>query len=35
MACLPIQNPRDVGSYGPKLYCIRGHVNKPGCVERR
>ncbi len=26
-------NPRDVGSYGPKLYCISGHVNKPGCVE--
>src|SRR5712692_3914604 len=25
--------PRDVGSYGPKLYCISGHVNKPGCVE--
>jgi NADH-quinone oxidoreductase subunit F len=27
------KNPRDVGSYGPKLYCISGHVNKPGCVE--
>lgn len=26
-------NPRDIGSYGPKLYCISGHVNKPGCVE--
>lgn len=26
-------NPRDAGSYGPKLYCISGHVNKPGCVE--
>ena len=26
-------NPRDLGSYGPKLYCISGHVNKPGCVE--
>ena len=26
-------NPRDPGSYGPKLYCISGHVNKPGCVE--
>ena len=26
-------NPRDVGSYGPKLYCISGHVNKPGLVE--
>jgi NADH-quinone oxidoreductase subunit F len=25
--------PRDPGSYGPKLYCISGHVNKPGCVE--
>ena len=27
------KNPRDVGSYGPKLYCTSGHVNKPGCVE--
>jgi NADH-quinone oxidoreductase subunit F len=26
-------NPRDAGSYGPKLYCISGHVNKPCCVE--
>jgi NADH-quinone oxidoreductase subunit F len=26
-------NPRDAGSYGPKLYCLSGHVNKPGCVE--
>jgi len=26
-------NPRDMGSYGPKLYCISGHVNKPCCVE--
>lgn len=26
-------NPRDMGSFGPKLYCISGHVNKPGCVE--
>jgi len=26
-------NPRDIGSYGPKLYCISGHVNKPGCYE--
>jgi NADH-quinone oxidoreductase subunit F len=25
--------PRDVGSYGPKLYCISGHVNRPCCVE--
>src|SRR5580704_1885394 len=27
------KNPRDPGSYGPKLYCIAGHVNKPCCVE--
>ena len=27
------KNPRNAGSYGPKLYCISGHVNKPGCVE--
>ncbi len=27
------KNPRDAGSYGPKLYCISGHVEKPGCVE--
>jgi NADH-quinone oxidoreductase subunit F len=27
------KNPRDAGSYGPKLYCIAGHVNRPGCVE--
>ena len=27
------KNPRDAGSYGPKLYCISGHVNKPSCVE--
>ena len=26
-------NQRDQGSYGPKLYCISGHVNKPCCVE--
>src|SRR5207247_178112 len=26
-------NPRDAGSYGPKLYCISGHINKPGCYE--
>ncbi|MFO0811845.1 MAG: NADH-quinone oxidoreductase subunit NuoF [Gemmatales bacterium] len=26
-------NPRDVGSYGPKLFCVSGHVNKPGCFE--
>jgi len=27
------QNPRDAGSYGPKLYCLSGHVNRPGCYE--
>jgi NADH-quinone oxidoreductase subunit F len=27
------KNPRDPGSYGPKLYCVSGHVNKPCCVE--
>ena len=27
------KNPRNAGSYGPKLYCISGHVNKPCCVE--
>jgi NADH-quinone oxidoreductase subunit F len=27
------KNPRDAGSYGPKLYNISGHVNKPGTVE--
>jgi NADH-quinone oxidoreductase subunit F len=27
------KNPRDPGSYGPKLYCISGHVNNPCCVE--
>lgn len=26
-------NPRDIGSLGPKLYCVSGHVNKPGCYE--
>jgi NADH-quinone oxidoreductase subunit F len=26
-------NPRDIGGYGPKLYCISGHVNRPGCYE--
>lgn len=26
-------NPRDVGSFGPKLYCVSGHVNRPCCVE--
>src|SRR5208283_4443965 len=27
------KNPRDTGSYGPKLYCVSGHVNTPGCWE--
>jgi NADH-quinone oxidoreductase subunit F len=27
------KNSRDVGSFGPKLYCISGHVNNPCCVE--
>ena len=27
------KNPRDPGSYGPKLYCLSGHVEKPGCYE--
>ncbi len=27
------KNPRDAGSFGPKLYCVSGHVNKPCCVE--
>ena len=26
-------NPRDAGSYGPKLYCLSGHIRKPGCYE--
>lgn len=26
-------NPRDPGSFGPKLYCLSGHINKPGCYE--
>jgi NADH-quinone oxidoreductase subunit F len=26
-------NPRDAGSYGPKLYTVAGHVNRPGCFE--
>ncbi|MFO0884809.1 MAG: SLBB domain-containing protein [Pirellulales bacterium] len=26
-------NPRDAGSYGPKLYCLSGHINTPGCYE--
>jgi NADH-quinone oxidoreductase subunit F len=27
------KNPRDAGSYGPKLYTLAGHVNDPVCVE--
>ncbi len=27
------ENPRDPGSFGPKLYCLSGHVEKPGCYE--
>ncbi len=27
------KNARDPGSYGPKLYCLSGHVNRPGCYE--
>ena len=27
------KNPRDAGSFGPKLYTIAGHVNEPKCVE--
>ena len=27
------ENPRDAGSFGPKLYCLSGHVEKPGCYE--
>lgn len=27
------KNPRDAGSYGPKLYTIAGHINTPRCVE--
>ena len=26
-------NPRDAGSYGPKMYCLSGHVERPGCYE--
>jgi len=26
-------NPRDIGSFGPKLYCLSGHIEKPGCYE--
>jgi NADH-quinone oxidoreductase subunit F len=27
------KNPRDEGSYGPKLFNLSGHVNKPGTYE--
>jgi NADH-quinone oxidoreductase subunit F len=27
------KNPRDAGSYGPKLYTIAGHVTEPKCIE--
>ena len=27
------QKPALPGSYGPKLYCLSGHVNRPGCYE--
>src|SRR5205814_8537824 len=27
------KNPRDAGSYGPKLYTLAGHVEKSVCVE--
>ncbi|MBI81600.1 MAG: NADH-quinone oxidoreductase subunit NuoF [Planctomycetaceae bacterium] len=27
------ENPRDAGSYGPKLYCLSGHIERPGCYE--
>jgi len=31
---LPVPyDPRDPGSLGPKLYCVSGHVNRPGCYE--
>jgi len=26
-------NPHDVGSFGPKLFGLSGHVNRPGCYE--
>lgn len=29
----PADNPRDAGSYGPKLYCLSGHIERPGCYE--
>jgi NADH-quinone oxidoreductase subunit F len=27
------KNPRDAGSYGPKLFNVSGHINKPGTYE--
>ncbi len=27
------KNPRDPGSFGPKLFCLSGHVERPGCYE--
>ena len=27
------KDPRDPGSFGPKLYCLSGHVERPGCYE--
>lgn len=27
------KNPRDPGSLGPKLYCLSGHIERPGCYE--
>ncbi|MBN1909796.1 MAG: NADH-quinone oxidoreductase subunit NuoF [Pirellulales bacterium] len=26
-------NPRDAGSFGPKMFGLSGHVNRPGCYE--
>ena len=26
-------DPRDPGSFGPKLFCLSGHINRPGCYE--
>jgi NADH-quinone oxidoreductase subunit F len=26
-------DPLDPGSFGPKLYCLSGHVERPGCYE--
>jgi NADH-quinone oxidoreductase subunit F len=26
-------DPRDAGSFGPKLYCLSGHIERPGCYE--